>query len=84
MHINIYAAKTQLSRLIDKASEGEEIVITRHGKPVAKLVATKAAPAKKKLRRMGGLKGKVWIAEDFDAPLPEEILAAFEGRDDTP
>jgi len=82
MNVTVYAAKTQLSRLIDKAAQGEEVVITRHGKPVARLVATKRTAAKKKLRRMGGLKGKGWIAEDFDAPLPDDILAAFEGRDD--
>ncbi|HEX9463282.1 MAG TPA: type II toxin-antitoxin system prevent-host-death family antitoxin [Alphaproteobacteria bacterium] len=81
MEINVYAAKTQLSRLIDKAAEGEEVVITRHGKPVAKLVATQPRAAKK-LRRIGGLKGKVWIADDFNAPLPDDILAAFEGRDE--
>lgn len=81
MEINVYAAKTQLSRLIDKAAEGEEVVITRHGKPVAKLVATHPRAAKK-LRRIGGLKGKGWIADDFNAPLPDDILAAFEGRAD--
>jgi len=84
MNVNLYAAKTQLSRLIDKAAEGEEVVITRHGKPVAKLVATKPSVGRKKLRRMGGLKGKGWIADDFDAPLPDDILAAFEGRDEKP
>lgn len=83
MNVNIYAAKTQLSRLIDKAADGEEIVITRHGKPVAKLVATQPA-GKKKLRRMGGLEGKGWIADDFNAPLTDDLLAAFEGRDKKP
>ncbi len=77
MRVNIYAAKTQLSRLVDRASAGEEVVITRHGRPVARLVPTEA---KLKPRKLGILAGKIRVARDFDAPLPEEILAAFEGK----
>jgi prevent-host-death family protein len=77
MHINIYAAKTHLSRLIDQVNAGEEIVITRHGRPVARLVpASEAQP-----RKPGLLEGKgCWIAEDFDDPLPDDLLDLFEGK----
>lgn len=73
---NIFEAKTQLSRLIQIAESGEDVVIARAGKPVARL--TKLEPAAKRPIRYGGLKGKIWIADDFDAPLPPEILAEFE------
>ena len=73
--VNIFQAKTQLSKLIEKVERGEEVIIARAGKPVARL--TGLAPDKPKIR-FGGLKGKIWIADDFDAPLPDEILAEFE------
>jgi prevent-host-death family protein len=73
--INLYDAKTQLSRLVDRAADGEEIVIAKSGKPLARLV-----PIAKATRRKPGVwKGRVWIAKDFDAPLPADILAGFEG-----
>jgi len=75
--VNIFEAKTQLSKLIQLVEQGEEIVIARAGKPVARL--TQLAPAKKPLQ-YGLLKGKIWVGDDFDAPLPEEVLAQFEGR----
>jgi prevent-host-death family protein len=74
--INIHEAKTQFSRLIDAVSQGEEIIIAKAGKPAARLVPIQA---KKPVLRFGVLKGKIKIAKDFDAPLPEEVLAAFEG-----
>jgi prevent-host-death family protein len=77
MHINIYAAKTHLSRLIDQVNAGEEIVITRHGRPVARLVPAGESQPK---RRLGTLKGEVWIGEDFDEPLPDDLLDLFEGK----
>lgn len=76
MRVNIYAAKTQLSRLIDRAAAGDEVVITRHGRPVARLVAVEAEQAPRKL---GALRGKVRVADDFDAPLPEDVIKDFEG-----
>jgi prevent-host-death family protein len=77
MEVNVYAAKTHLSRLIDKVNAGEEVVITRHGRPVARLVP--AQPAKP--RRLGLLEGQgYWVADDFDAPLPDELLDLFEGK----
>ncbi|MBT2794575.1 type II toxin-antitoxin system Phd/YefM family antitoxin [Paraburkholderia strydomiana] len=75
--VNIHEAKTQFSRLVDAAASGEEIVIAKAGKPVARLVSMERA---KVTRRFGGLKGKVRIADDFDAPLPDDVIAAFEGR----
>jgi prevent-host-death family protein len=73
MTLNLYDAKTQLSSLVELAAAGEEIVIAKNGKPMAKLVAFKTAK-----RKPGRLKGKVWISPDFDAPMTEEELAAFE------
>jgi prevent-host-death family protein len=75
--VNIHEAKTQFSRLVDAAASGEEIVIAKAGKPAARLVPMEKA---KVTRRFGGLKGKVRIADDFDAPLPDDVIATFEGR----
>jgi prevent-host-death family protein len=75
--INIYEAKTQLSKLVERAAAGKDVIIARGGKPVARL--TSLNPPKSKLR-FGLLKGKVKVAKDFDAPLPEEFVAQFEGR----
>jgi prevent-host-death family protein len=74
--VNIHEAKTQLSRLVARAENGEEIVISRAGKPAAKLVPFRAVPLP---RKPGIWAGRVVIAEDFD-DLPPEILDAFEGR----
>jgi len=76
MHtFNIHEAKTHLSKLLDAVTKGEEILIARTGKPVAKL--SPLTPKKPK-RRFGVLKGKIKIAEDFNAPLPDDILEEFE------
>ncbi|MBN2496667.1 MAG: type II toxin-antitoxin system Phd/YefM family antitoxin [Deltaproteobacteria bacterium] len=74
---NLYEAKTALSRLVDRAAAGEEIVIAKNGVPLARLVGFRG---QKTERRPGGWEGQVHIADDFDDPLPEDILAAFEGR----
>jgi prevent-host-death family protein len=76
--VNIHAAKTHLSRLIDAVMEGEEIVIARSGRPVARLVPLQqeVTPGRRKL---GVLGGKLKVPDDFDAPLPEEVLRGFEG-----
>ena len=78
MTVNIHEAKTHLSRLVDEAAQGHEIVIAKAGRPVAKLVPLSAGGRKK---RLGLLKGRIRVAADFDAPLPSEVLAAFEGVD---
>jgi len=75
--VNIYEAKTKLSQLVDKAATGEDVVVSRNGKPVARI--TRLEPPKRRVR-FGVLKGKIRIASDFDAPLPDEVLAGFEGR----
>lgn len=75
--VNIYEAKTQLSKLVERAAGGEDVIIARGGKPVARLTQLQAAPRK---IRFGVLKGKVKIAKDFDAALPDEALRQFEGR----
>lgn len=77
MHtMNIHEAKTQFSKLIEAVIQGEEVIIARAGKPVASLVAIQAKPP---LRRAGALKGKIKVADDFDAPLPEDVASSFEG-----
>ena len=75
--VNIHAAKTQLSRLVDAAAAGEEIIIAKSGKPLARL-----GPLvdRRRKRRLGVLAGKLRVPEDFDAPLPDAVIEAFEGR----
>lgn len=74
--VNIHAAKTHLSRLVDEAAAGQEVVIARAGKPVARLVAL--APTQKP-RVLGGLEGVFKVSEDFDRLGAEEIRVMFEG-----
>jgi prevent-host-death family protein len=73
--VNMYEAKTHLSRLVDQAAAGEDIVIARSGTPVARLspLGSLSGPI-----TFGLLKGRVEVADDFDAPLPDDVLAAFE------
>ncbi len=75
--VNIYQAKTQLSKLVDQAAQGKDVIISRSGKPVARLTALNT-PAQR--IQFGVLKGKVKTSKDFDAPLSEELMAGFEGR----
>jgi prevent-host-death family protein len=72
--VNIHAAKTHLSALVEEAASGEEIIIARAGKPVARLMPL-AKPAFS--RAYGALKGKIHMLDDFDAPLPPEIAKGF-------
>ncbi len=76
--VNIHEAKTQLSRLLQRVGAGEEIVIANRGVPVARLVPVARAKAH---RELGIESGHLKVAEDFDAPLPADILAAFQGRE---
>jgi len=75
--VDVDAARTEFSRLLDAVAGGEEVVIARAGEPMAKLVPIEAKPPK---RRLGRLEGKYTVPEDFDAPLPDDLLDAFEGR----
>ncbi len=74
--INIHEAKTHLSRLVEDAANGQEIIIAKAGKPVARLTAPGRA---RKRRTLGWLSGKIAVPADFDDPLPESVLATFEG-----
>jgi prevent-host-death family protein len=74
---SLHQAKAFLSQLVDRAANGEEIILSKAGKPMAKLVPYHRSPEP---RRPGGWEGRVRISEDFDAPLPPEIQGAFEGR----
>ncbi len=75
---NVYEAKTHLSQLLDRAAAGEEIIIARAGRPVARLVALASAP--RRPRTPGAWRGQVRMASDFDQ-LPAELEAAFRGED---
>ena len=74
--VNIHEAKTHFSKLIGYVSMGEEIIIAMAGKPVARLEPINKAPQ----RRLGVLKGKIKIAKDFNAPLPDDWIDQFEGK----
>lgn len=77
--VNLYEAKTQLSSLVERAAKGEEIVIAKAGKPMARLTAMAVEEkSPKPLRKFGqNLLGITYIADDFDAPLPEDVLRDF-------
>jgi prevent-host-death family protein len=75
--VNIHQAKTELSKLVERAESGEEIVIARAGRPAAKLVPLTRVRGRRKL---GLLDGKFRIPDDFNAPLPDSVIRAFEGR----
>ena len=77
MHqVTVHEAKTHLSRLLREMAEGEDIIITRSGQPVARLVAIREG------RPIFGIdEGRFVVPDDFDEPLDEELMRAFEGRD---
>jgi len=74
---NIYEAKSSLSKLVERAAAGEEIIIAKAGRPVARLTAV----GQTKRRKPGGWEGQVRIARSFDAPLPDELERSFHGED---
>lgn len=74
MIVNVHAAKTQLSKLIERALAGEEIVIARDSQPVVKLVALENAEPR---RQFGALKGELVVPDEFFEPLPDDELAAW-------
>jgi prevent-host-death family protein len=75
--VNTHEAKTHLSRLLRRVAAGEEIIIANRGVPVARLVPV---PPKKAPRVLGIFRGEFTVPDDFDAPLPDDILDLFEGR----
>ncbi len=75
--VNLYEAKTTLSQLVEDAAAGEEIVIAKAGRPLARLMPLPKAPGP---RKFGTLAGKVKVGNDFDEPLPDDVLATFYGE----
>ncbi|MBI3370394.1 MAG: type II toxin-antitoxin system Phd/YefM family antitoxin [Betaproteobacteria bacterium] len=75
--VNMHQAKSQLSRLVERVCAGEEIIIARAGKPVARLAPLERA---RNPRVPGLLKGRIWISKDFDVPLPDDLVDLFEGK----
>lgn len=73
--VNVHQAKTHLSRLLERVEAGEEIVLARNGKAIARLV-----PVGRVARRPGAMKGRIRIHRDFDAPLPAPIAKSFRGE----
>ena len=73
--VNIYEAKTRLSQLVEEAASGEDVVIARAGRPVARLTRLQKTGHK---RRLGLLDGRFRVPDDFNRPLPDEVLRAFE------
>lgn len=82
--VNVHEAKTHFSKLVARAERGEEIVIARGGKPIAKLIPFRDPPMAK--RPFGLLKGQIWMSEDFDDPLPDEFWngPVFPDEDEEP
>lgn len=76
--IDLSDAQSRFAELVERAAAGEEIIIARAGEPRARLVPLEA---QRKLRQPGGLEGQIWIADDFDDPLPPDILAGFMGEE---
>ncbi|HWZ45134.1 MAG TPA: type II toxin-antitoxin system Phd/YefM family antitoxin [Candidatus Saccharimonadales bacterium] len=78
MEYNVHEAKTHFSRLLQRVAAGEEVTIARDGVPVARLVPIESA---KTPRKLGLYSGKIQMADDFDAPLPADLLAGFLGEE---
>jgi prevent-host-death family protein len=76
--VNSADAEAGLDGLLERAAAGEEIVIAQHGQPVARLVPI--AARRVELPQLGRLAGQVWVAPDFDDPLPDELVRAFNGE----
>lgn len=77
IEVGVHEAKTHLSRLLRRVESGEEVLIKRAGEPVARMVAVRATGG---TRVLGTERERILISEDFDAPLPDDLLALFEGR----
>lgn len=74
--VNMHEAKTHFSKLIERVRRGEEIIVAKAGKPVAKLLPIAQGA---QVRVPGSARGKITMADDFEAPLPDDILGSFEG-----
>ena len=69
--VNIYEAKTRLSQLVDRAAKGDDVIIARAGRPIARLVAFRPPSA---VRKPGRMRGRIRVARNFDAPLPDDLF----------
>ena len=78
---NVHEAKTHFSRLLDDAVAGREVVIAKAGKPVARLVSITAPTDQRPRRKLGLWAGEMKVPDDFNEPLPDDVLASFEGFD---
>ena len=78
--VNIHEAKTHLSRLLERVAMGEEVIIAKAGKPMVKVMAIDA-PVGKKIRRMGFMKGKISVPDNFDSMFEKEIEQMFYGEE---
>lgn len=74
VEVNIHEAKTHLSRLLEQALAGDEVIIRKAGKPLVRLTPVAAAPTR---RQLGAAKGRFVVPDDFDAPLPDHVIAEF-------
>jgi len=77
VQVNMHEAKTHLSRLVERVEAGEEIVVSRAGRPVAKIVPIRASHPR---REPGSLRGRIHLSDDFDAPLPDDVAGTFRGE----
>jgi len=75
--INVYEAKSHFSQLLEQVAQGESVTIAKSGKPVARLVPLTSSPAGNGFE-FGCMAGEITVADDFDAPLPDDMLALFE------
>ena len=75
LQMNIHEAKTHLSHLLEQIEKGEEVVIARHRKPVARLIPYTIKPVQQ--RQLGSKQGKITLSKDFNAPLPDDIVKTF-------
>lgn len=76
MEFNVHEAKTHFSKLLARVQAGEEVVIAKAGEPIARIVAIRS----RRTRQPGTERGKFWMADDFNAGLPDELLDLFEGK----
>jgi prevent-host-death family protein len=74
MEVNVHEAKTHLSRILERVTEGEDVIIMRSNSPIARLVPIRSLPVR---RELGWARGEFTVPEDFDAPLPAEIEDSF-------
>jgi prevent-host-death family protein len=77
--VNVHEAKTHLSKILDRVAAGEEIIIAKAGRPVARLVPLESTPV---VREPGKYAGRIRMSDDFGGPLPDDLLSEFEGRGD--